>query len=354
MAVPELYYRDPTSGSMLIYHDSFKVNKAGDTMTGNLAIDNAGTASLILDRGADTNYAQCDFRTAGVSQWVFGERAGGSGLHITNVPTSTVAVSLNATTSLATVAGDPTAALGIATKQYVDTAAGGKRIVSVISTSQTAASAAKTDYVYIASAALTLTLPTAVGNAGVYTVKRTGTGTVTVAPASGQTIDGAASLAIDKQWASVDIISDNANWVVINPNEVSIGTVQPTDPATELWVDPNGTWATEFATKPYVDGSGWTNLTMENGWVDYGAPFSPPRYRKSGPMVTVQGLVKSGTVPAVVATLPAGCRPGEQLIFATTSNNAFARMDVLTSGGILANGGTNAYFSICCTFYADA
>ena len=89
------------------------------------------------------------------------------------------------------------------------------RVVTTISGNVTASAAARTDYVYACSVALTLTLPTAVGNTSRYTVKRTGTGTVTVATSASQTVDGAATVTIGTQWQSLDLVSDGANWMVV-------------------------------------------------------------------------------------------------------------------------------------------
>lgn len=114
------------------------------------------------------------------------------------------------------IALTPTAASDATSKDYVDKRpTGGNRIITSISINTAAAAAAKTDYIYICSAALTLTLPTAVGNTNMYTVKRSGTGNVTIATTASQTIDGTASLVLDTQWMSLDLISDNTNWVIV-------------------------------------------------------------------------------------------------------------------------------------------
>lgn len=65
--------------------------------------------------------------------------------------------------------------------------------------------------------AITLTLPTAVGNNGIeFVFKRTNSmaNNVTIATSVGQTIDGASTLVLTMQWQSVNISSDNANWMV--------------------------------------------------------------------------------------------------------------------------------------------
>lgn len=130
---------------------------------------------------------------------------------------STAFVIGQAGTAVGTALG--TAAVGTSTRyareDHVHPISGTTRTVSSISGSTTAGSAAYTDYVYVCTAALTLTLPTAVGNKNMYIVKRTGTGNVTIATTSSQTIDGATTFVIDVQWTAIAVISDNANWVVV-------------------------------------------------------------------------------------------------------------------------------------------
>jgi hypothetical protein len=90
------------------------------------------------------------------------------------------------------------------------------RTVLSISANTTLAAAALTDYVYGCTAALTATLPTAVGNTNRYTIKRTGTGVVTIATTGGQSIDGAGTFVMNVQYQSVDLVNDGANnWAVI-------------------------------------------------------------------------------------------------------------------------------------------
>ena len=66
----------------------------------------------------------------------------------------------------------------------------------------------------------TLTLPTAVGNEGktFYVVKIDGTSgiSVTIEADGSETIDGELNIDLDRQYQSVRIVSDNANWFVIS------------------------------------------------------------------------------------------------------------------------------------------
>ena len=78
--------------------------------------------------------------------------------------------------------------------------------------------AGATDYVINCTAnSFAVTLPTAVGVTGrMYTVKNSASGTtITVNTTSAQTIDGAASVSISTQYASITVMSTGANWIII-------------------------------------------------------------------------------------------------------------------------------------------
>ncbi len=90
------------------------------------------------------------------------------------------------------------------------------RSISVISTATTGAAASNTDYVYFCNGTFPLTLPSALGNTNIYTVKNIGNGIITIATTSLQTIDGgAAPITITRTNNSLDIISDGQNWKLI-------------------------------------------------------------------------------------------------------------------------------------------
>ncbi len=69
--------------------------------------------------------------------------------------------------------------------------------------------------VVIGTAACTITLPTAVGSTKTYRIKRSGAGAVTVATNGAETIDGASDKILNVNYASIDVHSDGANWVVL-------------------------------------------------------------------------------------------------------------------------------------------
>jgi len=86
------------------------------------------------------------------------------------------------------------------------------RSINNVSTNTVAGSASGTDYVYLCSGTMTLTLPTAVGNSNLYTVKNVGIGVVTVDTTGGQTIDNDLTAVMPVRYTSIDLISDTANW----------------------------------------------------------------------------------------------------------------------------------------------
>lgn len=92
------------------------------------------------------------------------------------------------------------------------TGGGTVRSVNSISTSQTAGSTSGTDYVYLCSGTMTLTMPDATGNTNLYTVKNVGNGIITINTTSAQLIDNQASIQLATIYTSVDLISDTANW----------------------------------------------------------------------------------------------------------------------------------------------
>jgi Pectate lyase superfamily protein len=67
------------------------------------------------------------------------------------------------------------------------------------------------------SGTFTVTLPTAVGVAGkIYVVKNSGTGVITIATTSSQTIDGASTETISTQYGDFTMMSDGANYKIIS------------------------------------------------------------------------------------------------------------------------------------------
>lgn len=87
------------------------------------------------------------------------------------------------------------------------------RSINNISTSQVAGDTAGTDYVYICSAGINLTLPTAVANTNQYTIKNISNSSVLVTTDGSDTIDTDTNIIMPLKFTSVDLISDQtSNW----------------------------------------------------------------------------------------------------------------------------------------------
>lgn len=87
------------------------------------------------------------------------------------------------------------------------------RSVNSVAVNTAAGAVPTTDYVYLASGTLTITLPTSVGNSNLYTIKNIGAGVITIVTTGGELIDGSANLILPLQFTSVDLISNNSgNW----------------------------------------------------------------------------------------------------------------------------------------------
>lgn len=78
----------------------------------------------------------------------------------------------------------------------------------------------------------------------------------------------------------------------------------------------------------------WCTLTLQSGWVHYGNPYATPRYTKAvDGVVQLKGLIKSGTITpgTVIAALPAGFCPKQQLLLTAQGADAWARL-LITAG----------------------
>lgn len=94
------------------------------------------------------------------------------------------------------------------------TGGGTSRSISTVSVSSVVAATAATDIVIIANQGILLTLPTAVGNTNLYTIKNTSTSSIMILADGSETIDGSANIILPVQYTSVDLISDNANFQI--------------------------------------------------------------------------------------------------------------------------------------------
>lgn len=86
------------------------------------------------------------------------------------------------------------------------------RSISTVSVSSIFGDASGTDYVAICNQGIKITLPTAVGNTNLYTIKNTSNSSVMVATTGGETIDDDANVILATKYTQIDLISDSINW----------------------------------------------------------------------------------------------------------------------------------------------
>lgn len=99
----------------------------------------------------------------------------------------------------------------------------------------------------------------------------------------------------------------------------------------------------------HADISGWVTAEgLQNGWVQYGnATFPPVSYRKDADgMVTLRGLMKSGTMGKPAFVLPPGFRPKETMLSITVAGDAVARVDILADGSVQPSFGSTVWFGL--------
>lgn len=110
-------------------------------------------------------------------------------------------------------------------------------------------------------------------------------------------------------------------------------------------------------------GSTWNSVgaagqpAFLNSWVNYGSSYNTAQFTKSSDnIVTIRGLVKSGTTNANIFTLPSGYRPSARIITAAWCNAAQCRVDIDVNGNVVATStGTSAVYTSLdrISFYAD-
>lgn len=89
-------------------------------------------------------------------------------------------------------------------------------ITSVIgvAVSSTLGNTLNQSYKILVGAGVNLTMPTAIGNKSLYTIKNNATSSVLVSATGGQTIDGDPTILLNTQYTSVDLISNSSIWSI--------------------------------------------------------------------------------------------------------------------------------------------
>lgn len=89
----------------------------------------------------------------------------------------------------------------------------------------------------------------------------------------------------------------------------------------------------------------WSPLLLKNGWTDYGQGYSSAAYTKTkAGVILIKGLVKGGS--GTIGTLPDDYRPDKAIMFASSSDQTTARLDVNSNGDVNASVGSSPWFSL--------
>ena len=97
-------------------------------------------------------------------------------------------------------------------------------------------------------------------------------------------------------------------------------------------------WVRDLAGAIDQPATGWTAVTFQNSWVNFGGTTQAVQYKRVGERVYVRGVGKTGASATVMFTLPAGYRPPADLRFAIDGNVAYAVCDVASSGTVTVTG----------------
>lgn len=120
-------------------------------------------------------------------------------------------------------------------------------------------------------------------------------------------------------------------------SEVEISANDPiaTNPSAELWYDTD-------APAVLIDPTpAWIAPTLLNGWVNFGSGFNPAGYRKIGDVVSLRGLLTTGSTSVPMFNLPAGYRPAYTQIFTTSASDGWAEVRVGANGDVLLTAAAN-------------
>lgn len=94
----------------------------------------------------------------------------------------------------------------------------------------------------------------------------------------------------------------------------------------------------------------WNNLTLSGSWTIYdSSTYFGPQYTKgSDGLVSLRGFVNNTSDPdgTIIATLPAGYRPLEEIVFNVVNNGGYGRVDILNTGEIKVVSGSANWLSL--------
>ncbi|WP_323986191.1 hypothetical protein [Microbacterium plantarum] len=86
-----------------------------------------------------------------------------------------------------------------------------------------------------------------------------------------------------------------------------------------------------------IEDTGWIDLTLANGWQNWGEAYEIARVRRLNRTVHVTGLIRNGDpgIGVRITTLPVGFRPGKVQQKVVWANGQARQVDIYPDGRIL-------------------
>ncbi len=226
--------------------------------------------------------------------------------------------------------------------------------VPVADTNYTATSTDRVIAYTSLTSARTVTLPTAVApNANMLVSIKdesgscSSTNTITIGTSGGQTIDGASTYVLSRAYDQVTLVSNGANWDILNPS--TSGTIVATLASTAATTQSVSDNSTKLATTAYVDRMGPVGvgaIGFKDDFITFtgsGNISTSAAFQCDTPWLAVQ--VSAGTQSASQTTDATFANPGN-IKFTTTSTSgqgvALFKGNVAGGSGVLGALGSNA------------
>jgi hypothetical protein len=110
------------------------------------------------------------------------------------------------------------------------------------------------------------------------------------------------------------------------------------------------------ALKKYVDllarPTEWRNVTFQNGWTNFGAPYANVQFRRIGDLIHLRGAA-TGSLNVIAFTLPVGFRPPVTVEEYGISSANHAVVYVASNGEVTPKGsGSSSEFHFNFRFYS--
>ena len=99
----------------------------------------------------------------------------------------------------------------------------------------------------------------------------------------------------------------------------------------------------------------FTSLPYGTGWVDFGSGWEGGDYKRVGDIVMLRGMVaRTSGLGTTIATLPAGFRPPDDVMFATATSDYYGSVTVGPAGIVKYENGGTVWVSLSNVIFSTA